>query len=188
MLVEWIMRIVRKDESAVGYFRQCLAMLLCSIPALMYILAQFLAFFGGSEQESSSLIFTKWMEVWSMYSENIVLSIILGMAFPVFMILIDGRFFAKTDMGRLALAGYAVGLLEAAILGEGGDRLSHGNFLWPMMCGMQLVWVVATLRFAELERNQADTKVKRVLLDFAWVLFCLHILCGFMYIREIIVS
>ena len=188
MLVEWMMHIVRKDESAVGYFRQCLAMLLCSIPALMYILAQFLAFFGGSEQESSSLIFTKWMEVWSMYSENIVLSIILGMAFPVFMILIDGRFFAKTDMGRLALAGYAVGLLEAAILGEGGDRLSHGNFLWPMMCGMQLVWVVATLRFAELERNQADTKVKRVLLDFAWVLFCLHILCGFMYIREIIVS
>ena len=188
MLVEWMMHIVRKDESAVGYFRQCLAMLLCSIPALMYILAQFLAFFGGGEQESSSLIFTKWMEVWSMYSENIVLSIILGMAFPVFMILIDGRFFAKTDMGRLALAGYAVGLLEAAILGEGGDRLSHGNFLWPMMCGMQLVWVVATLRFAELEKNQADTKVKRVLLDFAWVLFGLHILCGFMYIREIIVS
>lgn len=103
MLVEWMMRIVRKDESAVGYFRQCLAMLLCSIPALMYILAQFLAFFGGGEQESSLLIFTKWMEVWSMYSENIVLSIILGMAFPVFMILIDGRFFANMKQNSFYL-------------------------------------------------------------------------------------
>ncbi len=161
-------------------------MLLCSVPSLMYILAQFLAFFGGSERESSSLIFTKWMEVWGMYSENIVLSIIVGMAFPLFMILIDGRFFAKNDMGRLALTGYAVGLLESAILGEGGERLSHGNFLWPMMCGMQLVWVVSALRLVELERNQADTKTKRFLLDFAWVLFCLHVLCGLLYIKEII--
>lgn len=186
MLVEWIVRLLQKDGSAGRYFKQCLTMLLCSVPSLTYILAQFLAFFGGSERESSSLIFTKWMEVWGMYSENIVLSIIVGMAFPLFMILIDGRFFAKNDMGRLALTGYAVGLLESAILGEGGERLSHGNFLWPMMCGMQLVWVVSALRLMELERNQADTKTKRFLLDLAWVLFCLHVLCGLLYIREII--
>lgn len=186
MLVEWIVRLLQKDGSAGRYFKQCLTMLLCSVPSLTYILAQFLAFFGGSERESSSLIFTKWMEVWGMYSENIVLSIIVGMAFPLFMILIDGRFFAKNDMGRLALTGYAVGLLESAILGEGGERLSHGNFLWPMMCGMQLVWVVSALRLMELERNQADTKTKRFLLDLAWVLFCLHVLCGLLYIKEII--
>lgn len=186
MLVEWIVRLLQKDGSAGKYFKQCLTMLLCSVPSLMYILAQFLAFFGGSERESSSLIFTKWMEVWGMYSENIVLSIIVGMAFPLFVILIDGRFFAKNDMGRLALTGYAVGLLESAILGEGGERLSHGNFLWPMMCGMQLVWVVSALRLVELERNQADTKTKRFLLDLAWVLFCLHVLCGLLYIKEII--
>lgn len=188
MLVEWIACILRKDGSAGIYFKQCLTMLLCAAPALVYILVQFLAYFifGGSYGADGSLMLTKWMEVWQMYSENVTLSILLGMAFPLYMILIDSRFFFKSDMGRLALAGYAVGLLEAAILGEGGSKMNFANFLWPMMCGMQLVWVVSALRLVELERNQADTKTKRFLLDFAWVLFCLHVLCGLLYIKEII--
>lgn len=188
MLVEWIARIIKKDGSAGNYFRLCLSMLYCSIPTLIYILVQFLAYFifEGSYGADGSLVLTRWLEVWKMYSENITLSVLLGMAFPLYMILIDGRFFFKSDMGRLALAGYGAGFLEAAMLGEGGSKLGSGDFLWPMMCGMQLMWVVSTLRLVELEGNQADTKTKRFLLNLAWALFYLHVLCGLLYIKEIL--
>lgn len=187
MLGEWLGRIIRRDSSAGAYFRKCLTMLLCAVPALAYILVQALAYFfwGGSYEADGSLILTKWMEVWRMYSENVILSIILGMAFPFFMLLIDGRFFVKSDMGKLALAGYGVGLLEAAVLGEGGSKMSYANFLWPMMCGMLIMWVVSVLRLLELERSQADTRLRRILLNFAWVLFCFHVLMGVIYINEL---
>lgn len=86
MLVEWMKRIRLKDGSAQKYFTHCLHMLLCAVPALMYILLQFLAYFiwGGSYEADGSLMITRWLEVWSMFTENVTLSIILGMAFPLF--------------------------------------------------------------------------------------------------------
>lgn len=188
MLGEWIGRIRKKDGSASVYFKHCLRMLLCAVPTLMYVLLQFLAYFlwGGSYETDGSIIITKWMEVWSMFSDNILLSIGLGMAFPLFMILINGHFFVKNDMGRLALTGYGIGILEAALLGESGSKLSHGDFLWPMMCGMLIMWMVAILRLLTLERMQTDTKGRQFVLDLAWVLFCFHILMGLLYIRELV--
>lgn len=190
MLAEWIGRIRLKNGSGKAYFSYCLSMLLCAAPSLAYILVQFLAYFfwGGSYGADGSFTVTKWLEVWSMYSENVILSIALGMAFPLFLVLIDGRFFVREDMGRLALVGYGTGFLEAAILGEGGGKLSHGDFLWPMMCGMLLMWITAMLRLLTLDRTQTDTKGKRILIDLGWGLFCFHVLCGLLYFKEIICS
>lgn len=186
MLAEWILRIRRKDGSSAPYFRECLRMLLCAAPTLAYILLQFLAYFiwGGSYGADGSLVFTEWMEVWHMFSDNVILSIALGMAFPLFLALINGRFFLKDDMGKLALLGYLIGVLEAAILGEGGSKLSHGDFLWPMMCGMQLMWIAALLRLLVLEHAQTDTRAKRILVDLAWGLFCIHIVCGLVMLQD----
>lgn len=188
MLAEWIMRIRQKDGSSAPYFKECVKMLLCSVPTLAYILLQFLAYFiwGGSYGADGSLTLTKWMEVWNMLSDNVILSIALGMAFPLFLVLINGRFFLKNDMGRLALLGYLIGVLEAAILGEGGSKLSHGDFLWPMMCGMQLMWIASLLQLLVLEHTQTDTRAKRILINLAWGLFCIHIVCGLLMIRDMI--
>lgn len=186
MLAEWIGRIRRKDGSGRAYFGNCLSMLLCAAPSLAYILLQFLAYFfwGGSYGADGSFTVTGWMEVWSLFTENVALSIVLGMAFPLYLVLIDGGFFVREDMGRLALTGYAVGVLEAAILGEDGVKLSHGDFLWPMMCGMMLMWMTAMMRLLVLERTQTGTKGKRVLVNVAWALFCIHVLCGLLYFKE----
>ncbi len=185
MLWEWIARIRRKDGSAAPYFRQCLNMLLCALPALGYMLLQFTLYFilGGSYGSEGSLVITKFLEVWGMYSENVGLSVLLGMAFPLFIVLINAGYFIKDDIGRLALACYAVGFLEAALLGE-STVLSFGDFLWPMMSAMLVVWVVAVMRLLVLERTQADTGLRRNLLNIAWSLFFLHVLCGFLYLKE----
>ncbi|MCM1027366.1 MAG: hypothetical protein NC432_13100 [Roseburia sp.] len=185
MLGEWIAKIRRKDGSAKPYFRHCLTTLLCAFPTLLYILLQFLAYFiwGGSyEGEGGSVGFTKWLEVWHLFTENVGLSVALGMAFPLFMILINGIYFLKSDCGRLSLAAYGVGFLEAALLGEQGNKLEHGNFLWPLMSGMLLLFTASMMRLLVLERTEADTKGRRILLSSAWVLFCLHVLYGLLLI------
>ena len=180
MLVTWIHRIRCRNGSAKPYFRHCLYTFYCAIPTLIYILAQFTAYFllGGSDGNNGSMIITKFLEVWKLFSENVVLSIVLSLAFPLFMILIDTAHFFRTDMGRLSLVCLAVGFLEAAFLGEEGQKLGHGNFMWPIMSAMLLVYTVSTLRLLVLEKKQNDTTAKSVLLSVAWLLFCLHALAG----------
>lgn len=180
MLGELLTRLRRRDGSAAPYFRHCVNTLLCAVPTLLYILLQFLVYFiwGGSYGGEEGLVVTKWLEVWRMYTQNVGLSILCSMAFPLFMLLIDGAYFVKSDWGRLALAGYLMGFLEAALLGEGGEKLGHGDFLWPMMSGLLLMFIVSLMRLLVLERTQADTRGKRILLAGAWFLFCIHVLYG----------
>lgn len=185
MLGELLARLVKKDGSAPLYFRHCLITLCCAIPALLYILLQLFAFFiYGGNHGNSSLIVTKWFEVWSIYSQNVILSVGLGLAFPLFMLLVNGKFFIKSDMGKLALGGYLISFLEAALLGEDGIRLSHGNFLWPLMSGMLFMFLVSVMRLLVLEQKQADTKVRKILIAAAWFLLCLHVFCGVAYLQN----
>lgn len=180
MLGTLIVRLIRRD-APVPYFKKCLAMLLCALPALLYMLTQYLVFFslgGAVYSGEEGLIFTDWFEVWSLFSDNIFLSILLGMAFPIYIFLLDIRFFIKSTMGRLALIGYCVALLEAAVLGEGGARFNHGNFLWPLMSGMLLFWLTALLRLMALEHMGESAGIKKGLLLFGWFLFFCHVFCG----------
>lgn len=184
MLAEWIGRIRKKDETVSEYFKQCLSMLACAVPSLLYIVLAVIGYsvLGGSYGSDGSFVVTKWLEVWNLYTENVVLSMALGLAFPLFVILIDGHFFLKDNLGRLALVGYIVSFLEAALLGEAGGKLEHGNFMWPMMWGMALLFIVATLRLAVLEKTQGDSKEKCFLIDAAWFVFGLHVMFGVLYI------
>lgn len=184
MLAEWFFRIRCGNGSAKAYFRHCLYTLCCAIPTLIYILAQFIVYFllGGGYRDSGSLIVTKFLEVWKLYSDNVALSVVLSLAFPMFMLLIDTAHFFKTDMGRLSLVCIAAGFMEAAFLGEDGPQLSHGNFMWPIMSAMLLIYTVSTLRLLVLEKKQNDTTAKRVLLSIAWLIFCLHALAGILNI------
>ena len=187
MLVQWIGHIFKKDGSASIYFKHCLHMLYCAIPGLLYILLAFLGYFiwGGSYNADGGFTITKWLEVWKMFTENVTLAVLFGMAFPLFLILIDVRFFLKDNLGKLAFVGYIIGFLEAALLGEGGSKLGHGDFIWPMMAGMQLMFMASTLHLLTLEHKHADTKVKRILIDVAWTIFCLHVFFGLLYFKSV---
>ena len=186
MLGEWIAKLVRKAPDAGKYFKSCLTMLGCAVPALAYILVQFLAYFiwGGSYGSDGGLILTKPFEVWSLFTENVILSVALGMAFPILMILMDAQYYLRTDSGRLALASYAIGFAEAAFLGESGIKLSHADFIWPMMSGMLLMWTVCTLRLLILEHTNSRTKTQQCFIAGAWFVFVVHVIYGFAYLAE----
>jgi len=188
MLGGWGYRLYKKDGTAKAYFIELVKMFLVAVPTLGYIFLQFLAYFvwGGSYGlEESHIIITSWMEVWKMFSDNIPISIMMTMAFPLLIVMLDLRFFLKDYLGRIALVGYGVGLLEAGFLSE-ADKMSHGDFLWPMMSGMLLMWVAALLRFLELyhacnEGTAVETGkgwldcLRRFLLQTCWFVFALFV-------------
>ncbi|MBE5861714.1 MAG: hypothetical protein E7295_02555 [Lachnospiraceae bacterium] len=180
MLVEWIYRIARKNGTAKPYFQHCLYMLLCALPTLAYIFLQFAAYFlfGGSYGDGGSLTITKFLEVWSVYSQNVVLALALSLAFPLFMILLDPASFLTSEAGRLSLVCLFISFLEAAFLGESGPKLLHFDFIWPLMSAMLLLFTVSTLRLLSLESHRATTLSRRILLGIAWFLFALHALAG----------
>lgn len=186
MLAEWVLRIWKKDGASTYFWNCLLKMFWCAVPALLHIFLQFLAYFiwRKSYGGDGSVVITKWLEVWGSRTDNVALSIVMGMAFPLFLILINAEYFIKSDPGRLSLVGYGVGFLEAALLGEDGIKMDHGNFLWPMISGMLLLFVTAMMRLLVLERTQADTKGRRALLMTAWVLFCVHVLYGLLYMWD----
>ena len=106
------------------------------------------------------------------------------MAFPLLVILFDAAFFVKDDLGILAITGYVIGFLEAALFGEGGSKLSHADFLWPMMCGMMLVWVAAMLHLLVLEKTEDGRRGQRVAVNVCFLIFGFHVLYGLLYIQN----
>lgn len=159
--------------------------LLCALPSLLYMLTQYLVFFSfeGSYGSEGGLIITEWLEVWKLFSDNVFLSILLGMAFPIYILLLDIRFFVKNMAGRLALIGYGIVFPESAVLREDGNRINHGNFMWPLMSGMLLVWLVALLRLAVTERSEEYASLRKGLLLSGWFLFFCHVFCGLTFYR-----
>lgn len=185
MLCEWIKRICIRNHVAAVYFQKCLTMFLISVPSLLYILLQFLAYFiwGGSYgADGEGLIITRWMQVWQLFSENVAASMLLGMLFPFFILLINAGWFVKDTLGCLALTGYVVGLLECALLAEGGGKITHGDFLWPMMSGMTLLWVVSTMRFFVLQYKQNLTKKQQICIQIGWIFLFVHMVFGIVYL------
>lgn len=203
MLITWIQKLCKK-ENAKEYFQILLKTFCLAIPALFYIFLQFLDYFifGGSYGDSGSVVITAWMEVWKLFTENTVLSIALGMAFPLYVLLIDSSFFIYNTIGQLGVLSYLIGLLEASLLGESGWKLSHGDFLWPMMSGMLVFWLIAFLRFITLEGQviiaygqeyEKNSSEKSSTIQFyhtikiyiGYGLFFAHVLCGICYIYSL---
>lgn len=177
-----------KAKKGISYFKSALLpTFLTALPCLLIILVEFSAYFlfDGSYGGGDGMIITSWLEVWSAFSENIPLSILFSMSFPILVIIADAKNFVKEPMGVLGIVSYGVGFLEAALLGEGGDKLLHGDFLWPMLFGMLLLWVSALLHFLNMGKR-ASSKPARAIIILGWCLILIHLHYGIIYIAEVL--
>ncbi len=182
MLFRWAKEGIKKDGSGERYFAFLLRMFCCALPAVLYIFLQFFVYFifGGSYGDGGSLVITPFLAVLKLFTENVGLSLLLSMAFPVFLLVTDGRNILKGDMGKLALVSFCVSFLEAAFLGE-STKLTHGDFLWPMMSGMLLLFLVTLADQLQLQEEQADTWGRRIGILCGWGLFGIQSLSGILY-------
>ena len=105
------------------------------------------------------------------------------MSFPIYILVIDCKNYLASNTGKLGTVSFIIGFLEAAFLGESGEKLLHGNFIWPMMFGILLLWASAMLHFLAMEKK-TSSGFARVLIFIGWILILIHVHYGFQYFFE----
>ena len=186
MLVKLIARHVRKSDDRKAYTKNFLYTFLCAVPSLIFIAVMFFVYYtldGNYYDTGSKVVITQLGEVWSLYSDNIALSVFLGMAFPLYMVLIDTRYFIKNDFGRLALITYVIGFTEAMLIGETGRKMMDADYIWPMMSGMLLMHLASLTRLVHLEKNIGENRKLQIAVIIGWILFLAHVFCGILFLK-----
>ncbi len=114
--------------------------------SILILLYQYTHTFGAKE---ASHIIIDLFGVWSLASQNVGISIFLGLAFPLLLTLF------KTDILNdntilLSWIMTFIGIAYYAIFAETGRFYSHGNFGWSYMLAMSLLYLFAIIKFFQI--------------------------------------
>jgi hypothetical protein len=184
LLIDLGAALVRKDHSAQKVWGFMWRLAVACIPSILYLLLEYSAFyFWGGTNSDASVVIGKFLTAWHIYSPNVPKSVLLAMAFPLWMVVTNLRYFAYSVEGRFSAIAYGVGTLEFACFMETGDKLGHLNFSWCMMSGMLLLWVIAGAKLIALTAAGSDTKWQAIKVTVAWILLILHVYSGTYYIN-----
>ncbi len=95
----------------------------------------------------SSIIFD-FLGVWSLNSNNISISIILTLAFPLIFTLIY-RKSLQNDYILLSWIQTFFGIILFMCFAESGPRYSHGNFAWSFMIALSILYLFSIIEFVK---------------------------------------
>lgn len=163
-----------RGKSLRNAFLLCLTML----PTGLHLLYQFSGVFTGinamGEETGISFGFAR---VWSNYSTNIPLSIVMGMALPLGVLGLNLKELARNRVYSFAWLNYLFGTGLFLCLYEKGFRMLHANFSWGYMHGMFFVFML-TLVLVLKNTLQWRKSWKLLLAAAEWAVLLLHLLCG----------
>ncbi len=148
------------------------------IPTGLDLIYQFFGVFSGTnvmgEETGIGFAFAK---VWSNYSTNIPLSILMGMALPIGVLVLNYKELGKSACYRFAWLNYLVAAGMFLCLYEKGFRLLHANFSWGYMHGMFFVFLI-TLLLVIKNTVQWRKSYKVVFVLAEWAVLLYHLGCG----------
>ncbi len=151
---------------------------LCVLPAGFVMIYQFFGVFSGSDYTGESAgIGLSFGEIWSLYSSNILLSILLGNAFALFVLFMNRAKLKNVPWFRHAWQLWLSGFLMFFFLYEKGFRASHGNFAWGYMHGMFFVFLAGLMMLLQNTLN-ARKKGEKCRVCAGWLLYAAHLICG----------
>jgi hypothetical protein len=81
--------------------------------------------------------------VWSVFSSVPSLSILLGIAFPLVVVMLYPIGVWRDRVLVLAWATLGIAIAQYALFAETGDRRMHGNFIWGMVAADQVLFVAS---------------------------------------------
>lgn len=168
-LVQWI----RHTRSS-RYFVQ---MILCVLPAVVFMILQYMYYFGYIVPWQASMV----MEITLEKVRYVSLCALLMLLFPLYTLWVTRR--QKKDTAYvLTLIFVAVAFLEFFFLGENGRRAADGNFGWGLMGASLMLWVVCLPRFLK----ESPKPQKRYAMG--WALLAWHLLSGLYYLGYLFIT
>ena len=184
LLIDLVRALLKKDGSWKKVWSFMWRIGCASIPAVVYLLLSYAAFYlwGGTNSDSKVAIYPPFT-VWKIFSPNIFKSWVFSMTFPIWMVITNPKYFWKSVESRLAMLGYLVGFTEYAFLVETGSKLEYCSFAWEMTSGMLLVWVVAAAKLVEVTYDTKQSVWRNLSVLGGWALLMLALFNGTYYIN-----
>jgi hypothetical protein len=115
--------------------------------------------------------------VWSLYSHNIPVSLLLSIAFPISVVVVYFKEIRRNAAFGLAWAVLAVALLQYVLFAEGGELLWDANWIWGSNIAVYIVFLVSAAVFAAQPRSPR--------FYFVLTLFSLHLAAGIYYFVKV---
>lgn len=183
-------------------------LVICAVPALFALLYQYRGVFTGSTGwgEEAGIGFG-WLEAWGAQGKPIWQALLLGLGFPLAVLIFHWKELKKDSAYRLSWQYMVVNLLMLLILYENGYRKSHVNFAWGYMCAMFFAYMTSllvvwrsTLQYMKAKkaagkaakeknekRNAEKIKLQKeiALLVLQWSIYLWHLVCGIVYFAGI---
>lgn len=159
-------------------FRNAFFLCTTMIPTGLDLLYQFFGVFSGTNVmgEETGIAFG-FAKVWSNFSKNIPLSILMGMALTIGVTVLNYKEFKKQFVLRFAWYNYLVAMVMFLCLYEKGFRMMHANFSWGYMHGMFFLFFVSLVLV--LKNTIEWSKNWRVIfLPAEWGVLVFHLVCG----------
>ncbi|MBP1585634.1 MAG: hypothetical protein ILP17_08085 [Lachnospiraceae bacterium] len=156
-------------------------LLLTAVPTFITLMIQFGGVFGAdSHAGSEGGIGIGIGKAWHVYTNNIVIAVMLACAFPGLMMLLNFKRFRDHAVFRLSWEIMMAGFLEFLLLYEKGDRFTHNNFAWGYMYGILFVFISGTLLLIE---NTVRKKQAFPALVLEWCVYLMHLVCGVAFFK-----
>ena len=180
-----VIMIYRFFRSKCKNFKQSVLLALAFIPTGLMLLYQYAGVFTGTnsrgEETGMGIAIGK---AWGLFTDNIPLSVVMAAAFPIGVLLINGKRLKDTTWFRHSWQLWISGFLMLLCLYEKGFRLSHMNFSWGYMHGLFFIFVASVLM---LLRNTVEkkSKLRTALVCAGWLGYIWHLGCGIVYFMYI---
>lgn len=151
---------------------------LCFLPTVAGLIIQYMSTFSDNASEAEEGIGFSFLTVWSLFSSNVPLSLLLALAFPIVVLVFNLKDFVRNRAYRFAWEFLLAGTLEFMFLTEEGIRLGHANFSWGYMYGLFFIFVMSIWL---LFKNTIDRKNNVIALVLEWGTLLMHFIAGNIY-------
>lgn len=159
------------------------------IPSVFLLGVQFvLNFFTNTTIHNADGIGVGFGAVLSAWTDNLFISLLLVLAFPLFVLLIDAKNLLKDISVKLVISYGLCAWLEAALLYENGIRQYQGNWTWGWNLSLLIIWMLFVIKFLGILRDETVSSCKRMIcLCLGVPILFFHVLFGIGYVARILV-
>lgn len=164
-------------------FKETMLLASCAVPTFIALLYQFRNVFTGVNKlgEETGIGFG-FLKAWSMQEKPIGEAILLGLAFPLVVLLFHLKDLKKEAGYRLSVQMLLVNLVMVMFLYEKGYRCSHVNFSWGYMHAMFFSYIMSVLL---LLKSTCKRSQPIPVLVIQWGMYLWHLVCGCVYFAGI---
>ena len=168
-------------RSKFGYFKQSVWFGLTFLPAGFALLYQYMGVFTGTNSLGEETgIGIEIAKAWSIYSDNIPLSIFMAAAFPLGVLAINLPRLKDTTWFKHGWQIWLTGFVMFLFLYEKGFRLPHVNFSWGYMHGLFFVFTISVLMLLQNSIVKKG-KIRTAIVAAGWLGYVWHLGCGIVY-------